>query len=55
MEFYKKQKKELSTLDVIRMLERNFLEELAIKKDVEILLEDPLTFTMLYRNICNRW
>lgn len=42
-------------LDVIRMLERNFLEELAIKKDVEILLEDPLTFTMLYGNICNRW
>ncbi len=54
MEFYKKQVKELSMLDVIRMSEQNILEELAIKKVVEILHEDPLTFTMLCRNICKR-
>lgn len=43
MELYNKQVEGLSTLDVIRMLEQNILEELAIKKAVEFLHEDPLT------------
>ena len=42
MELYNKQVEGLSTLDVIRMLEQNILEELAIKKAIEYLHEDPL-------------
>ena len=41
-ELYNKQVEGLSTLDVIRMLEQNILEELAIKKAIEYLHEDPL-------------
>lgn len=42
MELYNKQVEGLSTLDVIRMLEQNILEELAIKKAIEYLHDDPL-------------
>ncbi|GEM_PF-4171423 len=42
-EFYNKQVEGLSKLDVIRMLEQNILEDLAIKKAIEFLYEDPLT------------
>lgn len=42
VELYNKQIEGISTLDVIRMLEQNILEDLAIKKAVELLQEDPL-------------
>lgn len=42
-ELYNKRVEGLSKLDVIRMLEQNILEDLAIKKAIEFLHVDPLT------------
>ncbi|MGE7945510.1 contact-dependent growth inhibition system immunity protein [Lysinibacillus sp. NPDC093688] len=42
MELYNKQIDDISTMDVIRMLEQNILEGLAFNKAIEYLREDPL-------------